>query len=97
VPNGRFQKGRSGNPGGRPKLLVQIQELARQRAPEALKTLGEIMADPKAAPAARIAAANAILDRGIGKPAPVVSELTPADVRSLSNAELIAIIRGDPG
>ena len=37
--NGRFQKGKSGNPGGRPKATHSIQELARKHAPEAIKRL----------------------------------------------------------
>ena len=45
------------------------------------------MGSPKVAPAARIAAANAILDRGYGKPAPLLSE-TPTNPRMLSDAEL---------
>ena len=37
--NGRFQPGRSGNPGGRPRAAHTIQELAREHAPEAIQTL----------------------------------------------------------
>ena len=59
-----FQKGVSGNPGGGPKVLGDVQELARQRSPEAIDTLSKIMRDEKAPPAARVAAANALLDRG---------------------------------
>ncbi len=68
-PRGRpFQRGQSGNPGGRPKIVAGVRELARQHAKEAIGTLAGIMRDPRAPAAARIAAANALLDRGWGKP-----------------------------
>jgi hypothetical protein len=38
-----FQKGISGNPGGRPKVLGDVQELAREKSPEAINTLTDIM------------------------------------------------------
>jgi hypothetical protein len=34
-----FPKGKSGNPGGRPKVLGDVQELARQYAPTAIVEL----------------------------------------------------------
>jgi hypothetical protein len=72
----RFEKGRSGNPGGRPKGDGDLRELARQHTGTALRTLIEI-AEHGENESARVAAANAILDRGYGKPAvPVV----PADL-----------------
>ncbi len=65
--NGRFQRGKSGNPGGRPKAAHSIQELARTHAPEAIKTLVDIA--KKGTPGARVSAAIALLDRAYGKPA----------------------------
>jgi hypothetical protein len=63
-----FKKGQSGNPGGRPKVVAEVKELARAHTREAIETLVSIMSNPKAAPAARVSAANALLDRGYGKP-----------------------------
>jgi uncharacterized protein DUF5681 len=63
-----FKKGQSGNPGGRPKVVAEVRELARAHTGEAVQTLVSIMTNPRAAPAARVSAANALLDRGYGKP-----------------------------
>ena len=71
-----FEKGESGNPGGRPRVEGEIRELARQHTGTALRTLIEI-AERGENESARVAAANSLLDRGYGKPAvPVV----PADL-----------------
>ena len=75
----------SGNPGGRPRVLRDVQELAREKSPEAIETLSNIMHDTKAPPAARVAAANPLLDRGYGKPTqPISQTLTKVDPSSLS-------------
>lgn len=63
-----FQKGASGNPGGRPKDDFCLRSLARERTAAALDTLTEIMNTLKAPAAARVSAACAILDRGYGRP-----------------------------
>jgi hypothetical protein len=63
-----FKKGQSGNPGGRPKVIAEVKDLARAHTAEAIETLVSIMTNLKSAPAARVSAANALLDRGYGKP-----------------------------
>jgi Family of unknown function (DUF5681) len=73
----RFEKGQSGNPGGRPKADGEIRELARQHTAAALATLAEICQSGENE-SARVAAANALLDRAWGKPAvPVVADDLP--------------------
>ena len=67
-PGRPFVKGRSGNPGGRPKEIGHVRELARQHTEEAIATLVAIMRDEGAPPRARSAAAETLLNRGSGSP-----------------------------
>lgn len=62
-----WAKGQCGNPGGRPKALREVQELARRYTTDAIQTLSDICSNPEATPSARVAAAEALLDRGWGK------------------------------
>ena len=92
---GRFLKGQSGNPGGRPKIIGEVQEVARQYTVEAIETLAAIMRDIKAPPAARATACNSILDRAYGKPPQALSTTISArSPHELSDQELMAIIAG---
>jgi hypothetical protein len=60
-----FQKGQSGNPGGRPKENNEVKELARQHGPEAIERLVYWMKSDNAK--ASVSACNVLLDRGYGK------------------------------
>lgn len=62
---GKFQKGKSGNPGGRPKENAEVKELARAHTEEAIRTLVKWMKSKNAK--ASVAACNALLDRAWGK------------------------------
>jgi hypothetical protein len=86
-----FVKGQSGNPGGRPKAIVEVVELARQNAPDAINTLATICRDKNAPPAARVSAATAILDRGFGKPHQSIHHSGEISPSSMTDAELAAI------
>lgn len=66
--NGKFVKGKSGNPGGRPKEVAHVVELARKHTVPAINTLAEIMGNKDETGRARAAAAEALLSRGWGKP-----------------------------
>lgn len=49
------------------KTPTEIRSLARQHTEKALNTLAGIMNEPSAPHAARVSAANSLLDRGWGK------------------------------
>lgn len=63
-----FKPGQSGNPGGRPGVVKEIQELAQEHCAAAIDRLKKIAENPKTPPAVVVSACNALLDRGIGKP-----------------------------
>ncbi|CAO4185300.1 DUF5681 domain-containing protein [Methylorubrum extorquens] len=63
-----FQKGQSGNPKGRPPVIREVKELARDKTELAVETLVQIMTNEKMNGSARVQAAVAILDRGWGRP-----------------------------
>ena len=65
--NGQFPKGQSGNPGGRPRDEQKVAELARSYTTEAIETLVELMRSGNDE-RVRGTAAQALLDRGWGKP-----------------------------
>jgi hypothetical protein len=62
-----FPTGMSGNPDGRPKAIAEVRDLARQHIRKAIQTLVTVMQSGES-DSARVAAANALLDRGFGKP-----------------------------
>lgn len=65
----------SGPGGARPgsgrkpgKVTATLREIAREHTDKAVKALLDVLENADAPPAARVAAANSILDRGYGKP-----------------------------
>ncbi len=71
---GGFRKGVSGNPGGRKPdaELADVKAKAREHASDALDALVKIATKGKSE-SARVSAAEAILNRGYGKPAQAVT------------------------
>lgn len=71
----RFEPGQSGNPGGRPKENNEVKALARALGIEAIEKLAQLMRgdDPRVASSA----AQALLDRGFGKPSQSVEMSGP--------------------
>lgn len=80
--------------GGRQKgtlnrATADVKVIAQLYTAKALRVAGDIMQDASAPPAARIAAASLLLDRGHGKPGQHVS----ADVKHSHEAALEEIAR----
>ena len=89
--NGQFPKGQSGNPGGRPRDEQKVAELARSYTTEAIETLVALMRSGNDA-RVRGTAAQALLDRGWGKPKVEVM----ADVAS-SYVEALRLVNEQSG
>lgn len=61
-----FQKGHSGNPGGRSKVSREVQQLAAKHCPDAIETLVDLFKNSRSEKI-RLDAAKELLDRGAGK------------------------------
>jgi Family of unknown function (DUF5681) len=91
---GQWAPGQSGNPSGRPKIVGEVQELARKATPDAIATLKRIAKDKKAPPAAQVSAAIALLDRAWGRPHQSMDVAVSRSFDEMSDAELAAIAYG---
>lgn len=87
--SGKFQKGFSGNAGGRPREIGAVRDLAKRYTQDAIEALVGLMADPTTPPAARVSAAVALLDRGHGKPAQSLDMRLDAADPALAHIEAI--------
>lgn len=86
-----FQKGQSGNPGGRKPVAPEVKELARQHAPEAMRKLVELVghSDPRVARAAAVD----VLDRAYGKPTQPIAgddDAPPIGIEQRPSVEALA-------
>ena len=73
---------------------TEIRTLARSYTKAAINTLVGIMRQPKAPPAARVMAANALLDRGWGKAAQLVA--VDGGIKQLVEVKLNVVTAGKP-
>ena len=86
-----WKKGQSGNPGGRPKSLADIQALAREYAGASVEALAAALKHKD--PRVKMVAAGMLLDRGYGKPAQTLTvhrspldDVDPATLAALADA-----------
>lgn len=77
-----WPKGFCPNPGGKGSRYHEVQALARDSAPEAMRTLIALLDDPD--PRIRTVASNSILDRAFGKP----KEMQPEEKRERTTVDL---------
>jgi Family of unknown function (DUF5681) len=91
---GRWVKGVSGNPLGRPKKYAEIIRLAQSHSTEAIERLVELMRD-KRAKAIALRASEVLLDRAWGKvPQAITGELGQGPVKlevSWKNSEVAVL------
>ena len=83
--SGQFLKGHSGNAGGRPRDEHRVAELARSYTTEAIDTLVDLMRHGKD-DRVRGTAAQALLERGWGKPRVEVATTRKSDSQSFIEA-----------
>jgi hypothetical protein len=84
---GGSRPGAGRKPGLPNKLTADVKALAAQYGPQAIKALVEIANGKNQPAAARVSAANALLDRGFGKPVQAM-EVTGKDGGPVQQAQV---------
>jgi hypothetical protein len=91
-----FEKGKSGNPGGRPKIVAELRDLARRHAPGAVEELARLATKARSE-AVRVSAIRELLDRGYGKPMQPLEGSLDCAPRSSEQLPLVQFIFSDDG
>lgn len=83
---------RGGRQKGTPnKATASIKDAAREYTDQALLTLAEVMQDEEQPAAARVSAANAILDRGYGKATTMIGGDDDSPLKVTHLIELVGV------
>lgn len=87
---GRFVKGTSGNPTGRPTMPFSVRQTLIDMLPKALETVQSIINDENAKDDVRLRASELVIDRNLGKAVtPVLTDTVGKD-SPLTLSEMIA-------
>ena len=96
---GRFQKGQSGNPRGRPKTTQEQKDALQQirdMAPRAAEEMQRILDDPDSPQALKLRVAEMVFDRAFGKPRQEV-EMQSTVLSSEAKADLDRLLEETKG
>jgi ribonuclease HI len=95
--SGRWKRGQSGNPGGRPRGEGHVRDLAKRHTEEAIEALVGVLRN-STNDRARLQAAETILSRAWGKPAQDMSiSFKGRTVDDLTEQELESLLGYDTG
>lgn len=86
--SGKFKKGQSGNPNGRPKTDPQIKEMLKGATPDAVSLMIKTMNDPEQKIDLRINIAQDITNRVLGKATQPIDADVDATVRFVLEGSL---------